>query len=92
MLITVAESSEERPRMNGFRTAQARDVRTGDVITNDYADRGLTLTVDYPTWERFTNPEGQTSDVIRFTGVDSWGRRHDKGWGQSPDGRVYIAC
>lgn len=72
------------------REAKARDVRTGDVITIPWSRDGVTLTVHYPTWEKFTNPEGWTGDVIRFTGVDSLGRRVEKGWGQSPDGLVYI--
>jgi hypothetical protein len=73
------------------RKAEARDVRTGDVITNVWADRtGRTLTVDYPSWEKFTNPEGWTGDVIRFTGTDNHGRHVEKGYGSRPDGRVYI--
>lgn len=71
------------------RETTADQVRTGDTITNDYA-RERWLFVDYPTWDRFTNPEGQTLDRIRFTGVDRWGKRVELGYGMTPKGRVYI--
>lgn len=91
-----ARVDAQRRRETGepvYRKATARDVRTGDTITNDWARinfHDLTLTVDYPTWERFTNPEGWTGDVIRFTGTDSRGRHVENGWGLRPDHRVYI--
>ncbi|MGX6604801.1 hypothetical protein ACWKSP_22135 [Micromonosporaceae bacterium Da 78-11] len=72
-----------------FQQVTAAEVRTGDVITTPWAPN-RTLTVDYPTRERFTSPEGVTSDVVRFTGMDSFGQHVEKGWGQSADGRVYI--
>ena len=77
--------------MTAGRLAKAREVRTGDTITNDYA-RKRWMTVDYPTWDRFTNPEGQTFDRIRFTGTDRCGQHVELGYGMPPDGRVYVVA
>lgn len=72
----------------------AEQVRTGQIITNDYA-RPRTFEVAWPVRQRFTNPEGATMDVVRFTG---WKLGHDGGrleWteasgGMLPGGRVYV--
>lgn len=89
-----ARAAAQRRRERGepvYREAKARDVRTGDVITNVLAARrGITLTVDYVTWETFTNPEGWTGDVIRFTGTDNRAQYREKTMGVKPGDRVYI--
>lgn len=89
-----ARAAAQRRRERGepvYRKAEARDVRTGDVITNAWADRtGRTLTVDYPSWEKFRNPEGEILDVIRFTGTDNRGEYREKTMGAKPGDRVYI--
>lgn len=89
-----ARAAAQRRQERGepiYRKAEARDVRTGDVITNDYAAaQGITLTVDYPTWEKFTNPEGWTGDIIRFTGTDNRGQYRERAMGAKPGDRVYV--
>jgi hypothetical protein len=77
--------------VTGWRKARAHQVRTGDIIATAWSPRHLTLTVDYPTWEHFTSPEGVTNTVIRFTGTDSSGTHVDKGWGVRHSEWVFIA-
>lgn len=73
----------------------AERVRTGQIITNDYAD-GRLFEVAYPVRLRFTNPEGATMDVVRFSGwpVTPTGVRGawaEASGGMLPAGRVYVA-
>lgn len=78
----------------GMGETTADQVRTGHVITNDWAAPRL-LEVAYPVRERFVNPEGATLDVVRFSG---WVLGHDgvrgvwveAGWGLPADHRAYV--
>lgn len=72
------------------RKTTARQVRTGDEIFTDWSPPGVTLIVDYPTLDRFTNPEGSTFDRIRFTGETQTGQRVEHGWAVKADSRVYV--
>lgn len=72
------------------RKTTAREVRTGDTIQTAWSPQGEALTVDYPTLDRFTNPEGATFDRIRFTGTDSLGRHVELGWGVNADSLVCV--
>jgi hypothetical protein len=84
------ESLVARNRQAEHREAKARELRTGDVFTTPWAPKGLTVTVDYVTWGKFTNPVGWTHDVIHVTGVDSNGREIVRGCTQPLDGPVWI--
>lgn len=75
------------------RKAEARDVRTGDVIQTTWSrihDPNLTLTVDYPTFDRFLSPGVGVIDRVRFTGVDNYGDYRENIMGCGPGDRVYV--
>jgi hypothetical protein len=76
--------------VSDFRKAKVREVRTGDVIAIRGVRKDLTLTVHYPIWEKHTAPDGFTQQAVWFAGVDSTGKRVEKGWGQKPDTLVYV--
>jgi hypothetical protein len=76
----------------------ASQIRTGHVIATPYGGRHRTLEVAYTVRERFTNPEGVTAEVVRFSGWElscdgiRRGAWVEAGWGQRRDGRVYIVA
>lgn len=75
------------------RKTTAREVRTGDIIQTTWSrihDRNLTLTVEYPTYDRFDSPGVGVIDRVRFTGVDNYGKRRENIMGCGPNDRVYV--
>ena len=78
--------------MNILRITRADQVRTGETIITHFAHatRGKPITVGIVHRERFTNPDGETLDVIRYTGVTDQGQCVDRSYGSRPDDRVYV--
>lgn len=68
----------------------AEQIRTGDIITTAYARPGWSLDVAYTIRERFTNHEGTTYEVVRFSGFDNHGEWREKAAGHRPDQNVYL--
>ena len=78
--------------MNILRITRADQVRTGETILTHfaYATRRPAITVGIVHRELFTNPEGETAEVIRYSGVTDSRQHVDRGYGSRPDDRVYV--
>jgi hypothetical protein len=81
-----------------MRKTTADRIRTGDVITNVWAQStGKAIEVAYPIRDTFTNPEGARLPRVRFAGWERSlyrpeyvGRWVEAGFGVRPDERVYV--
>lgn len=80
-------------QLQPYRTPAAA-VRSTDIIRTPHAARHEALEVNIVHLETFTNPEGRTLRVVRYTGWELFdgerSRRVTRGWGQVDGDNVIV--